>query len=204
MADIGPNKDASTEKPKAILEAAFGVFAKYGYRRTSMQDIAVGAGMSRAALYLHYRNKEDIFRTLSQFYYSEVVVDVARVLDQNLDPQSALLAAFEAHGGKAINAMLSSPHGAELMDTKHALGADVAARGEAEIAEVYTKWLTREAAAGRIDLAAFGGSAQVLANTMISALYGLKGPLPSYENYCVSVAQLAALFGRGLAIAPKK
>src|SRR5690606_37864829 len=49
-----------------ILGAAFVRFARYGFRRTSMEDIAAEAGVSRAALYLQFRNKEEIFKSLAQ------------------------------------------------------------------------------------------------------------------------------------------
>ena len=52
-----PDKD---EKRGRILNAALSVFALYGYKRTSMEDIAKAASMSRAAVYQHFRNKEDI------------------------------------------------------------------------------------------------------------------------------------------------
>ena len=48
-----------------ILSAAFTLFGRYGFKRTSMEDIASEAGLSRAALYLQFRNKEDIFRDLA-------------------------------------------------------------------------------------------------------------------------------------------
>ena len=78
----------------AILEAAFGVFATYGFRRTSMDDIAKAAGMSRSALYLHYRNKEDIFRSLTQRFMEKALRDMAEVLSRDQPPERALIAAF--------------------------------------------------------------------------------------------------------------
>ena len=72
MAPLSPSVNPSQPLPDrqdAILDAAFHAFATYGYRRTAMDDIARGAGMSRTALYLHYRNKEDIFRSLALRYF---------------------------------------------------------------------------------------------------------------------------------------
>src|SRR5581483_4919217 len=59
--------------PDAILAAAFARFTHYGFRRTSMEDIADEAGVSRAALYLHFRNKEELFRSLSQALHEEAL-----------------------------------------------------------------------------------------------------------------------------------
>ena len=56
--------DFSPDKRGAILKASFDVFITYGFRKTSMDDIAKAAGMSRPALYQQFRNKTDIFREL--------------------------------------------------------------------------------------------------------------------------------------------
>ena len=37
---------------EALLEAAVGVFARYGFRKTSMDEVARAAGVSRQGLYL--------------------------------------------------------------------------------------------------------------------------------------------------------
>lgn len=44
-----------------ILFAALSLFAQKGYEAVSTSEIAVEIGMSKAALYKHYKNKRDIF-----------------------------------------------------------------------------------------------------------------------------------------------
>src|SRR5690242_12645727 len=41
------------------LAAAIEVFARRGYQRTTMDEIAAAAGVTKGALYWHYRTKED-------------------------------------------------------------------------------------------------------------------------------------------------
>ena len=184
----------------SILGAAFEAFRMYGFRRTSMEDIARGAGMSRAALYLHFKNKEDIFRSMVRAYYAKAA-ELAKVeLERQGSPAQLLKAAFEAQTGDEYREMLESPHGEELMDTKHKSSAEVAAQGEAALALVYAGWLSRETEAGRIDLSPFGGDPNEVAQTMLSALYGLKVGNPSYDDYCAGRNRLAEIFGRGLVI----
>lgn len=182
----------------AILKAAFEAFSLYGFRRTSMEDIARGAGMSRAALYLHYRNKEDIFRSLTQFYYDDAAAQVAGVLARELPPEEALDQAFAAQAGQIFDALLSSPHGDELLDTKYAHGADIATAGEARLVGLYDAWLQREAAAGRISLALSGDDPAALAGTMMAALHGLKSPPPEPAAYRAAASLLARVFARAL------
>lgn len=44
-----------------ILVAALGLFARRGYEAVSVSDIAGELGMTKGALYKHYRSKRDIF-----------------------------------------------------------------------------------------------------------------------------------------------
>ena len=62
--------DDIEEKQARILNAALGVFAAYGLKRSSMEDIAKAADMSRAALYQHFRNKEDILSTGVRIFFA--------------------------------------------------------------------------------------------------------------------------------------
>jgi AcrR family transcriptional regulator len=183
---------------KAILKAAFEAFSSYGFRRTSMEDIARAAGMSRAALYLHYRNKEDIFRSLTQFYYDDAVAQVQGVLALDLPADLALEQAFAAQAGQIFEALLSSPHGDELLDTKYASSADIAQAGEARLVAVYAAWLQAAAVKGQITLAVSGGDATALASTMMAALHGLKAPRPSPDSYRAAIRLLAHVFARAI------
>ena len=47
-----------------ILEKAHELFVEKGYERSSMREIAEKVGISKAALYHHFKNKEDILFTL--------------------------------------------------------------------------------------------------------------------------------------------
>lgn len=196
--NIENNSDPDRDpKQTAILNAAFEAFRLYGFRRTSMEDIAKGAGMSRAALYLHYRNKEDIFGSLVQYYYSQATQQVEIALAADRAPDQALVASFEAQTGPVFLAMINSPHGQELMDTKTAISAEIAKVGEARLLQIYTAWITREQAAGRIDLTTFGRPEEV-ANVILNAFYGVKTANIESGNFQVASTRLARMLGIAL------
>ncbi|GBF50842.1 hypothetical protein LPTSP4_23690 [Leptospira ryugenii] len=50
------------EKKILILEKAVPVFFQFGFKKTSMDDLAKAANLSRQALYLHFPNKEELFK----------------------------------------------------------------------------------------------------------------------------------------------
>jgi AcrR family transcriptional regulator len=49
------------EVRKRIIEASRAVFARYGYRKTSMDEIALALAMGKSSLYYYFKSKEEIF-----------------------------------------------------------------------------------------------------------------------------------------------
>ncbi|GAB4270615.1 MAG: TetR/AcrR family transcriptional regulator [Pararhodobacter sp.] len=189
----------SDPRRAAILGAAFEVFRQYGFRRTSMEDIARAAGLSRASLYLHYRNKQDIFRSLVRHYFDATEKRVRAALAPGLAPEDALGAVFAAKAGPEMEAMFASPHGEDLLDANFSTSADIVKEGEERIAMLLADWMIHEDAAGRLRLEAFDDDAQALARTMIAALTGIKAPAQGIEAFRAGAQRLAQLFGRALA-----
>lgn len=192
-----PATPSATHDPRraAILQAAFEVFCRYGFRRTSMEDIARAADLSRAALYLHFANKQDIHRSLIGHYFA-VTEDRARAaLKPGLPPEAALEGFFNAKAGPELEAMFASPHGQELIDANATTSADLVQEGEARIAALLADWLQAEAAAGRITLP---GEARTLAGAITGALAGIKSPRAGIAAFRADARHLAALLGRGM------
>lgn len=181
------------DRKDTILDAAFGVFAQYGYRRTVMEDIASAAGLSRTALYQHWRNKDDLFRALAQRYFDTGVRDMVQALATPGQPvEQALLAAFAAKDGKFMQAVLATPHGAELLEAGYAVTADIAAAGEARFTEVLADWLAR------LPVPADAGTATRVANSIMAAIKGLKSSARTLAEYHEGQATLARLMARAL------
>ncbi len=61
------------EKYYAILEAALNAFARFGFHRTRISDIAGEAGVADGTVYIYFEKKEDILISLFQEMMSEFV-----------------------------------------------------------------------------------------------------------------------------------
>lgn len=181
-------------KHSAIVTAAFGVFAQYGYRRTSMEDIAQAAGMSRPALYQYFRNKEDVARSLVAGFFARVAEDVEAALAVPGSPPETLERAFRAKMGPMKTLLVDSPHGSELMELGNMIAAEQVAEGMARLLASFAGWLERGRIEGHLS---FEGGAQEVAQTILAALDGVK--TPPFEVYEARMVQLANLLGRGLA-----
>jgi AcrR family transcriptional regulator len=180
------------DRQDAILDAAFHVFAGYGYKRVTMEDIAQAAGLSRTALYLHFRNKEDIFRSLSARYFDTCLQDMERALSTAGPAETVLKSAFVAKDGKFMDAVLGTPHGRELMDAGFALSADIASEAEARMADLLGDWAARRSAGGPLGAPALTGS------TIVAALKGLKSSARDLAAYRAGQAHLARMVALAL------
>ncbi|MGB8698158.1 MAG: TetR/AcrR family transcriptional regulator [Thermosynechococcaceae cyanobacterium] len=59
-------RQLSTEKAKAILAGGMQEFLAHGYAATSMDRVAIAAGVSKATVYSHFHDKEGLFIALIQ------------------------------------------------------------------------------------------------------------------------------------------
>ncbi len=75
-----------------LLNAALNVFYERGVSKASLDEIAKTAGVTRGALYWHFKNKEDLFEALFQTYYADLEQQLEQALypDQAVDPLSLL------------------------------------------------------------------------------------------------------------------
>ncbi len=58
------NKRSGIESRKKIIDAAMAVFSTKGYAKASIREIAKAAGISVGGVYLYFRNKEELYKSL--------------------------------------------------------------------------------------------------------------------------------------------
>src|SRR5205814_9495288 len=56
-----------------ILDAAMLVFRRQGFRRSSIEQAAEAAGLTRQALYHHFKSKEALFRAVIQRLHEDAL-----------------------------------------------------------------------------------------------------------------------------------
>jgi AcrR family transcriptional regulator len=55
-----------------IQQVALELFAEQGYERTSLREIAERLGVTKAALYYHFKSKEDIAASFTEDYFAQL------------------------------------------------------------------------------------------------------------------------------------
>jgi len=63
-----PRTDTRSRVQKVALE----LFAEHGYEKTSLREIAERLGVTKAALYYHFKSKEDIVHSFTDDYFAEL------------------------------------------------------------------------------------------------------------------------------------
>lgn len=70
------------ETIRRILDVAQGLFLEKGYDSTSIQDIIDGlGGLSKGAVYHHFKSKEDIFNAVGDRYNEQIIGELKAVRD---------------------------------------------------------------------------------------------------------------------------
>ncbi|MCC8960442.1 TetR/AcrR family transcriptional regulator [Bradyrhizobium sp. Pear77] len=101
-----------------ILDATMLVFRRHGFRRSSIEQVAEAAGLTRQALYHHFESKEALFRAViervheSAIAAEEVAVAEAETADGSLG--DILAAGMTARMSTMIASLDGSPHLEEL------------------------------------------------------------------------------------------
>jgi TetR/AcrR family transcriptional regulator len=79
------------DKKLHLINAARAAVSRFGYRKTTLEDIAAEAGVSRATLYYHFPNKEEVFRALISNEIERFQAVLIDALDADAPPDARLL-----------------------------------------------------------------------------------------------------------------
>lgn len=79
------------------------LFAERGFAATSTEEIVVQAGVTRGALYYHYRNKEDLFGAVLADVEEEIHERVTAVSMAESDPWAGVMAGCQAFLDVCLN-----------------------------------------------------------------------------------------------------
>ncbi|MFF4960863.1 TetR/AcrR family transcriptional regulator [Streptomyces sp. NPDC001222] len=72
-AEAQPWAEVTPDAARRLLMAAVEAFAERGYHATTTRDIAGRAGMSPAALYIHYKTKEELLHRISRIGHEKAL-----------------------------------------------------------------------------------------------------------------------------------
>jgi AcrR family transcriptional regulator len=88
------------ERAHRILDAAAALILRWGYNKTTIDDIARRAGVAKGTIYLHWKTREELFTALMKREKLELAADVKRRIEH--DPSGATLRGLLKHSALAL------------------------------------------------------------------------------------------------------
>lgn len=187
-----PGAEDATSRNDQIADAALRLFARYGYKRSSMDDIAREAGLAKATLYLHFKGKDDVFRAMIRRFGVRVEARCREVMAQEAPFAAKLMGLMEAHFGTGYAAFGAGEHMPELKAVMAALASREVTEFEGIFVGSALRLLAEAQASGEITLARL--EPEPLVATLMRAAVGAKmGTAPSQETYVERLRQAAAV-----------
>jgi AcrR family transcriptional regulator len=112
----GAGESAST-KPVAIILAGLQLFTQYGYRKTSVDDIARAAQVAKRTVYLHFENKAAVFLAILEYLGDQVRQRCAAAEGAGGTAVDRLAGLLDAYFGMGFELFSESEHMPELEET---------------------------------------------------------------------------------------
>lgn len=157
-----------------ILDAALPVFVRYGFRKTTMADIARAAGISRASLYLSFSSKEDVFRAGSARAHRQTMTEVEVALKAQVSVFDRIEAAVTTFQRGLIVPLGAGADARELFEINMALAADITLETRQRFLDLISLALREAADKGEINLDAVDTEPANLAGIILAAMSGIK------------------------------
>jgi AcrR family transcriptional regulator len=183
--------EAPEARREALLGAAVGVFARYGYRKTSMDEVARAAGVSRQGLYLQFADKEALFRKAVEYKLNrQLSAALLALADGQRDLETRLIAACDEWAGRAVGTM--GGDAAVLMCASTSLAGATLADFQAQFENALARTI---GASPLVEFcAASGFTATDVARALHATARGLKHSSESRQEFLQGMTVAARLF----------
>lgn len=194
-----PAEDANLRVDQ-IADAALRLFARYGYKRSSMDDIAREAGLAKATLYLHFKGKDDVFRAMLNLLARRVEARCREVVAMRAPFAERLAALLDAYCGQLYASFGTGEHLAELKAVMMSIAGPQLQALEGVFRRFAAALWSQAESAGEIDPDRQGVTAGDWIDGLLFATTGAKsGETPSSETYAARLAGIARVFAAAVA-----
>lgn len=90
MHDLGKNGNKKDANRENILKIAREIFSKYGFKKTTLDDIANAVRKGKSSLYYYFNSKEDLFQAVIMKEVEILAHELEIVINRNTDPVDKL------------------------------------------------------------------------------------------------------------------
>ncbi len=86
MENLTDNSSKRDLNKESILKIAQEIFSKYGYKKTTLDDIANAVRKGKSSLYYYFKSKEDLFQAVIMKEVEVLAKELDKVVNRNTDP----------------------------------------------------------------------------------------------------------------------
>jgi TetR/AcrR family transcriptional regulator len=188
----------AVSRREQILDAALRCFARYGYRRTSMEVIARTARMSRPALYQYFTGKEEVFRAMGVRLLDAALTGAERTRRSSGPVVDRLTAVLMVRLDLVRELGGDDEFHRELLAETASVAGDLLASFHLRLIAI-----VEETLATATEALDFGGAAITphdLAVLLLDAVTGIEGEAATADVRRLRVRQLATLIVRAVTV----
>src|SRR5437879_9890955 len=109
--------ESGSAKANAVVLAGLQLFTQYGYRKTSIDDIARAAQVAKRTVYLHFENKAAVFLAILEYLGDQVGQRCAAAETFGGTAVDRLTGLLDAYFGMGFELFSKSEHMPELEET---------------------------------------------------------------------------------------
>ncbi len=110
-------RESTSTKQNAIVLGGLKLFTQYGYRKTSIDDIAQAAQVAKRTVYLHFKNKAAVFLAILEYLGDQVRRRCSAAESAGGTAVDRLTALLDAYFGMGFELFSKSEHMPELEET---------------------------------------------------------------------------------------
>ena len=182
-----------------ILQAATERFRHYGYRKTTMAEVACDCSMSAGNLYRYFESKSDIGAAVSVAWFAALHQTVRAAITQpGFSPRQKLETYILTVNRFTLESMRSTPHIQEMVDFLSEERPDLVEQHLSTCHEIITTILEEGAARGDFAVPDTALSARAVLNAFVRFEYPPLLALSSHDKLDEEVREVVALIVDGL------
>lgn len=163
---IAKRTNVIEKRKQTILDAALKCFLQFGYSKTSMDDVAKEANISRPLIYLKFKNKEDLYLGVIEHLADGRFEAAEKILSSKKSNNIKLIKIYEVFLLEPWQQIIGKPMSAEFYQVYNNLFQQQAAKYKHQIL-TYIQQILKDKKTAKI---------------FMLAVEGLKSDLPDTET----------------------
>jgi len=166
--------ESASAKPNAIVLAGLKLFTQFGYRKTSIDDIAEAAQVAKRTVYLHFENKAAVFLAILEYLGDQLRQGCASAERAGGTAVDRLTGLLDAYVGMGFELFSQSEHMPELEETFSKLARSRIGDLNTEYQERLARFLRSLRTTGEIGGPPHGLTVEEIVHILVRAAEGAK------------------------------